>query len=136
MDDETTVNRSYRIKRTIMDEVTDDLLAAANCRSVNEFVGDAIAFYTEYLKSSRHNRFLAKEISTVIQGRFNMHEDRIENALFKLAVLIYACLYIHVAEGYLTERSFNDIIKRCIEDVKGLNGFIDFKKMFNSISWQ
>ena len=134
MDDETTVNRSYRIKRTIMDEVTDDLLAAANCRSVNEFVGDAISFYIEYLKCGKHNRFLAQEISSEIQGRFNMQEDKIENVIFKLAVVVYASIYIHVAEGYINEKSFDDVLKKCIDDVKGLNGYMDIHKIFASIS--
>ena len=133
MDNENTVNRSYRIKRKIMDEVTEDVLIGANCKTINEFVGDSIEFYTSNIKAGKSQRFLSKEIQSVIDGRLSIAENRLENVIFKLAVAVYASIYVRAAEGYIYEDSFDRVIRKSIDDVKGLNGYIDIHKIFGAI---
>lgn len=134
MDNDVTINRSYRLKRELMDEVTKDVLDKANCRTINEFVGEAIRFYISYIKSSGHQKFLSKEISAAIDGRLSMSESRVEGMLYKNTVMITAITYCLAATGFLNITNFDAVLKRAEEDVKGLNGYVDFDKIFYTVT--
>ena len=41
MNKNDTITRSFRIKKDILEEVSDEVLEKANCRTVNEYAGDA-----------------------------------------------------------------------------------------------
>ena len=134
MDNDVTINRSYRLKRELMDEVTKDVLDKANCRTINEFVGEAIRFYISYIKSSGNQKFLSKEISAAIDGRLSMSESRVEGMLYKNTVMITAITYCLAATGFLNITNFDAVLKRAEEDVKGLNGYVDFDKIFYTVT--
>ena len=134
MKNDVTVNRTYRLKREVVDDITDDVLEKANCRSTNEFVNDAICFYISYLSANDNKRFLSKEITAAIDGRLNMSESRLDGVLYKNTVMITATTYCLAATGFLNIANFDAVLKRAEEDVKGLNGYIDFDKIFYTVT--
>lgn len=134
MNKNDTITRSFRIKKDILEEVSDEVLEKANCRTVNEYAGDAIRFYTSYLKASEHQMFLSRELTAALDGRLNVNESRIEGMLYKNTVMITAITYCLAATGFLNITNFNAVLKRAEEDVKGLNGYIDFDKIFYTVT--
>ena len=134
MNKNDTITRSFRIKKDILEEVSDEVLEKANCRTVNEYAGDAIRFYTSYLKASEHQMFLSRELTAALDGRLNVNESRIEGMLYKNTVMITAITYCLAATGFLNITNFNAVLRRAEEDVKGLNGYIDFDKIFYTVT--
>ena len=134
MNKNDTITRSFRIKKDILEEVSDEVLEKAKCRTGNEYAGDAIRFYTSYLKASEHQMFLSRELTAALDGRLNVNESRIEGMLYKNTVMITAITYCLAATGFLNITNFNAVLKRAEEDVKGLNGYIDFDKIFYTVT--
>ena len=135
MEELNRVNRTYRIKKQVIESLTDDVMMKADCKSQNEFVNDAISFYVSFLKSEELDSFISRTLLAEMNGKIRLASDDVKEVLFKLAVLSYACIYVRVVEGFLTPESFDAVIRKSVEDVKGLNGYIDFPKMFRSIRW-
>lgn len=133
MPNDTNILRSFRLKKTVIDTVTDDVLMKADCRTLNEFVQDAIQFYASFLHAKSFDKYISKVYLSQLEGMISMSDERNENAQYKLAVLVYASLYMKVLEGTVSPELFEQILKKSCDDVKGLNGYIDFDKMYRSI---
>lgn len=63
-------------------------------RSRREYIVNAIQFYTDYLEMSGGSSLLPKEVTSAINGRLGLFEDRLSSLLFKLTVGAgYECGY-------------------------------------------
>ena len=133
MPNDTNIIRSFRIKKSIIEGITDDILKSADCRTVNEFVGEALQFYISFLHSKSLGKYMSKVYLSQLEGMISMSDERNENAQYKLAVLTYASLYLKVLEGTVSPELFEQVLRKSSDDVKGLNGYIDYDKMFRSI---
>ena len=54
--------------------------------SINEFIIKTIQFYLSHLAANENNPLLPTAISTAIEGRLGIFEDRMARLLFKQAV--------------------------------------------------
>ncbi len=95
-------------------------------RSQTDFVENALKFYLDYLAAKKSSDYLPIAISSCIEGRLGMFEDRMSALLFRLAV-----------ETDMTARILNDqlelpeeYLRKCRTDsvlaVKKTNGRLSF----------
>ena len=107
-------------------------LLAANAKSQSEFIEKAIKFYAGYLDCSSDNasEYLSAVVSTVMDGIVKGLEQRISRALFKLAVESAIQSHILAAVTDVDESDVGKLYGMCVDDVRKINGIIDFRSAY------
>lgn len=107
----------------------DMFLDAADARSRNEFVNNAIRQYLGYMQSQGAQSYLSSHLTSALTGIIKLSEDRISRLLFKLAVEVSMMMHViaettDMGEGYLRK-----LRGKCVEDVKKSIGAITFDEV-------
>ena len=99
----------------------------ANCRSRNEFVEEAIRFYSDHIISQEVTDFLAPALVSALRATIQGSESRICRLLFKLTVEIGMMMHVLAAGLEIDNSQLDDLRWRCVREVKKTNGGISFK---------
>lgn len=110
----------------------DELLSAANVRSRNEFVTEALKFYIGYLHARKGENYLIQSLSSVLISTIQDTENRLARMDFKIAVELsmLAHMAAYQSSGQIDEETFQKLRAKCVEDVKRLNGAIDLSDAY------
>lgn len=92
-----------------------------NCRSKNEFIENAVNFYTDML-SAGDNSMLPMAIQSAIDGRLKLFEDRMASLLYKQAVEIDMAMSIVLQSLNVSEEVLRQERAKSIAAVKRTNG--------------
>ena len=105
----------------------DQWYAAAGCHSRNQFVEQAVNFYADYL-AAQDNGTLPRAVSSALDGRLGMFEDRLASLLYKHSVELDMVMGI-LADSYeLTEEDMRCRRADSIRNVKQTNGRLSFEQ--------
>jgi len=98
-----------------------------NCKSQSEYIEKAVRFYSGYLDTNHVESFLPRVLAGVLEGKLGALGDRVGRLLFKLAVddAVMANLVAFTSDIDLD--TLKKLRVKCIKDVKGTNGQIDFE---------
>lgn len=99
----------------------------ANCRSRNEFVEEAIRFYSDHIISQEVTDFLAPALVSTLRATIQGSESRICRLLFKLTVEIGMMMHVLAAGLEIDTSQLDDLRWRCVQEVKKTNGSVTFK---------
>ncbi len=99
----------------------------SNCQSRNEFVEQAICFYSDYLSTQDVTEFLPPIFLQAMRGTLQSSEDRVSRLLFKLAVETSMMMNVLAAGLEIDDRQLDALRWRCVQNVKKSNGSITFK---------
>lgn len=105
----------------------DQWCAASGCRSMNQFVEQAVNFYADHL-ALEANDSLPRAVSATLDGRLGMFEDRLSSLLYKQAVELDMVMGI-LADSY--EFSPEEMRRRradSVRNVKTTNGRLSFQQ--------
>ena len=105
----------------------DQWYAALGCRSMNQFVEQAVNFYADHL-SLEANNSLPRAVSSALDGRLGMFENRLSSLLYKQAVELDMVMGI-LADCY--EFSPEEMRRRradSVRNVKQTNGRLSFEQ--------
>lgn len=108
----------------------DMLYEADNCKSKTEFIEKAIRFYCGYLlnKDSVAAEYAAPQITAITEGIVKGTEQRLSRALFKVAVELGAVTHMLAAVHEIDDDTMIKLRAMCIDEVKRINGVINFEK--------
>jgi hypothetical protein len=98
------------------------------CRSITAFIEKAIDFYLGYLDTNSAGAFLPKEVSTAIDGRLGMFEDRVAKLLYKLTVEIDMGMSAVIDCTDLDTDYLRKLRANSIRNVKATNGLLTFEQ--------
>ena len=101
----------------------------ANTSSRNQFILDAIEFYGGYV-SSEKNKFLPTAIASAMVGIVDNSEDRIRRIIFKNTVELAMVMNILAAVAEVDEERLRSLRAKCVKDVKGTIGKINFDDVY------
>ncbi len=104
---------------------------AAGCHSRNQFVERAVNFYADYL-AAQSNDNLPGAITSALDGRLGMFEDRMSSLLYKHAVELDMMAGI-LADSY--EFTPEEIRRRradSVRNVKNTNGRLPFEQKIHA----
>ena len=101
----------------------------SQAESRNQFIIDAIEFYGGYV-SSEKNRFLPNAIASAMVGIIDNSEDRISGMLFKNTVELSMVMNILAAIAEIDEEKLRSLRAKCIKDVRGTIGKINFDEIY------
>lgn len=108
----------------------DEMVKRGNCRSRSELIEKALKFYNGYLRSTQENEFLPIALSSAMSGIVKSSEDRIARVLFKNAVEIAMMMNVLSATAEIDESTLKKLRAKCIKDVKGTLGKINFEDIY------
>lgn len=101
----------------------------ANAPSRNQFILDAIEFYGGYVTSEK-NKYLPNAIASAMVGIVDTSEDRISRMIFKNTVELAMVMNILAAVAEVDEEKLRALRGKCIKDVKGTIGQINFDDIY------
>ena len=107
----------------------DGYVKMAQTDSRNQFLIDAIEFYGGYI-SSEKNKFLPTAIASAMIGIIDNSEDRISRIIFKNTVELSMVMNILAAVAEIDEDKLRALRAKCIKDVKGTIGQINFDEIY------
>ena len=100
----------------------------ANCRSQNEFVEEAIRFYSDYVTTQEVTNFLPPIFLHAMRATLQGSEDRICRLLFKLTVEISMMMHVLAMGLEVNTDQLDKLRWQCVQEVKRTNGSITFKE--------
>lgn len=105
----------------------DQWCAASGCRSMNQFVEQAVNFYADHL-SLEANNSLPRAVSSALDGRLGMFEDRLSSLLYKQAVELDMVMGI-LADSYeFTEEEMRRRRADSVRNMKQTNGRLSLEQ--------
>ena len=111
-------------------ETADGLLAAANVRSRNEIVNEALKFYCGYLRSRKAEDYLLQSLSSVLTNTEQDSENRLARMDFKIAVELSKLSQVIAYTHDVDEESLGRLHAKCVDEVKRINGAVDFEDAY------
>ena len=121
------VRTGFYIEKELL-ELADNLLPAANVRSRNEFVTEALKFYCGYLNSGKAEDYLLQSLSSVLTSTVQDTENRICRLLFKLAVELDMVMNVLAAGMEISDDALRSLRGRCVQNVKKTSGSVTLDK--------
>ena len=104
-----------------------------NCKVRNEFIEQAIEFYSGYVSAEVHSEFLSDVITESMEGIAKALENRFGRLLFKIAVEMAKLEQMLAAINEMDDETIERLHKRCVDEVKKINGII---KMEDAVKYQ
>jgi len=95
--------------------------------SINEFIVKSIQFYLSHLAANENNPLLPTAISSVIEGRLGIFEERMARLLFKQAVEMAMLESILASQLELGKSDLDQLRSWCVDTVKHTNGKLNFR---------
>ena len=94
--------------------------------SKTAFIENAINFYMGYLDVKDAGVFLPVAVSSAIEGRLGVMEDRMAALLFKQTVEMDMVMNVVSAAAEITQTELQALRSRCVKEVRQTNGKISF----------
>ena len=123
------VRTGFYIEKEVLDRC-DELLAAADVKSRNEFVTDALKFYCGYLTSQKAENYLLQALSSVLTATVHDSENRIARMDFKMAVELSELAHVIACSHNIDETALHKLHLKCLDEVKRINGAVDFESAY------
>jgi hypothetical protein len=101
--------------------------------SINEFIIKAIQFYLSHLAANENNPLLPTAISTAIEGRLGIFEDRMARLLFKQTVEMAMLESILAVQLELGKSDLDELRSWCVDTVKHTNGRLSFRDIASHV---
>ena len=102
---------------------------AAGCHSRNQFVEQAVNFYADHL-AVQSNDNLPRAVSSALDGRLGMFEDRLSALLYKQAVELDMVMGILADSFELSEEDLRRRRADSVRNVRQTNGRLSFEQKF------
>ena len=107
-------------------EKVERLYQLDNCRSKSEFIEKAVLFYTGYVSAEDGREYFPEVIVSTVQGSLDSFENRMASLMFKYAVELAMMMHVTAASFQVDEETLSRLRGKCVNDVKRLNGRINF----------
>ena len=105
----------------------------ADCRSVSEYIGEAIEFYNGYIASKRNKNYFGRVIISTLKAIVSESNTQINRIIFKLAVELAVTMHIVACVNDIDPESVKNVRRACIQEVKKSNGGF---RLEDAIAWQ
>lgn len=124
---EDKVRTAFYGERSLL-KIADSYLKAANCRSRNEFINQAIRHYIAFLQKEKDNEFLTPALESFLSGMIGDSENRLSRITFKLAVEMSMMMHIVASQFDIDDTEVEQLRRFCVDEVSRLKGKISFEK--------
>lgn len=110
-----------------------ELYKEAGCPRKSDFIEQAVRFYVGYMTAENKANFLPNMFLSNMRSIVRESDNRNNRMLFKLAVEIAMVENILANLSKYDPLSVERLRGQCIEEVKGINGMMQFE---DAVDWQ
>lgn len=114
-------------------EKVKELYKEAGCPRKSDFIEQAVRFYVGYMTAENKANFLQNMFLSNMRSIVRESDNRNNRMLFKLAVEIAMVENILANLSKYNPLSVERLRGQCIEEVKGINGMMQFE---DAVDWQ
>ena len=114
-------------------EKVKELYKEAGCPRKSDFIEQAVRFYVGYMTAENKANFLPNMFLSNMRSIVRESDNRNNRMLFKLAVEIAMVENILANLSKYDPLSVERLRGQCIEEVKGINGMMQFE---DAVDWQ
>ena len=114
-------------------EKVKELYKEAGCPRKSDFIEQAVRFYVGYMTAENKANFLPNMFLSNMRSIVRESDNRNSRMLFKLAVEIAMVENILANLSKYDPLSVERLRGQCIEEVKGINGMMQFE---DAVDWQ
>ena len=94
----------------------------------NDFIEQAIEFYSGYVSSQSHKEFLSEVIVDAVMATVVQTENRLSRLLFKIAVELAKLEQLLAVINEMDEESMRKLHIECVNEVKKINGILKMEE--------
>lgn len=109
-------------------EEIDAVYATDHCSSRTEFIERAIRYYLGCLHTEQAGAVLPQAVTSVIEGRLGVFQDRLSSLMYKQAVELDMVLSILAESLEVDEETLRRLRGRSIANVKATNGRLSLEQ--------
>lgn len=120
---------SIRVDTQLL-ELANAYIRDATVQNRTELIEDALRFYLGFLTAKKAEDYLLQSLSSVMTGTVRDSENRVARMDFKLAVEISKLAHVIAYTHEVDEDALNKLHLKCLEEVKRINGAIDFENAY------
>lgn len=120
---------SIRVDTELL-KLADQYITDSTVQNRTELIEDALRFYLGFLTSGKAEDYLLQSLSSVMTGTVQDSENRIARMDFKLAVELSKLAHVIAYTHEVDEEALYKLHLKCLEEVKRINGAIDFESAY------
>ena len=120
---------SIRVDTQLL-ELADAYIRDSTVQNRTELIEDALRFYLGFLTSKKAEDYLLQALSSVMTGTVQDSENRLARMDFKLAVELSKLAHVIAYTHEVDEDALYKLHVKCVEEVKRINGAIDFESAY------
>lgn len=117
---------SYMIEQDVVDKLSKHYKDDGS-RTKSEFVERAIAFYCGYVTSENYREYFPQVITSTLDSKLQIMEDRMASLLYKNAVELAMLLHVVAATNDIDDMNLSQLRGLCNQEVSRTHGKIKFE---------
>ena len=111
-------------------ELADTYIRSSTVKNRTELIEDALRFYLGFLTAQKAEDYLLQSLSSVMTGTVQDSENRLARMDFKIAVELSKLSQVIAYSHDIDEDALKRLHLKCLEDVRRINGAIDFESAY------
>ena len=104
----------------------DANVITSNCKSRSDYVAEAVKFYNSYLHNKNNEDYINQNLKDSLAGMMKKFENRTARLMFKQAVETSKIFWLLIKQFGINYENADTLHKSCIEEVKKINGAIQY----------
>ena len=131
MEKEAAKVRTIFFTETAVLDRCDEQLTRANVESRNEWVTETLRFFCGYLSPKQNENYLLQSLSSFLISTIRDTENRLARMDFKIATELSKLTHVVAHTHAIDEQALSSLHLKCVEEVKRINGAVDFEDAYN-----
>lgn len=107
-------------------KASDEVIKNGAAKNRSEYFEEALKFYNSYQTGHNYEEYISKTVLKVFQGTMESFEKRMARQLFKQSVEISKIFWLIIKELEIDPEDADTLHADCVEEVKKINGAIQF----------
>lgn len=111
-------------------ELADTYIQSSAVKNRTELIENALRFYLGFLTVQKAEDYLLQSLSSVMTGTVQDSENRLARMDFKIAVELSKLSQVIAYSHDIDEDALKRLHLKCLEEVRRINGAIDFESAY------
>ena len=120
---------SIRLDNNLL-KAADTYIEGSTVQSRTELIEYALRFYLGFLTAENAEDYMLDSVSSMMTGMMHDTENRLARMDFKIAVELSKLSQVIAYSHDIDEEALNRLHLKCVEEVKFINGAIDFENAY------
>lgn len=116
---------SFWIEEKDLNECEANVIAS-KYKSRSDYIAEAVRFYNSYLHNKNNEEYINQNLKDSLSDMMKKFENRTARLMFRQAVETSKIFWLMIKQYGINYESADTLHKSCIEEVKKINGAIQY----------